>query len=55
MVLSICGRRISSLRYADDTILLFTNAADLIDLLLKVKAEGEALLVLNWMSVRPSL
>ena len=41
--LSVGDRSISNLRYADDTTLLATNAVDLKDLLLKVKAESEAL------------
>ena len=41
--LSIGGRNISNLRYADDTTLLATNASDLEELLLKVNSESEAL------------
>ena len=41
--LPVGGRRISNLRYADDTTLVATNASDLKDLLLKVKAESEVL------------
>ena len=38
--LSVGGGRIINLRYADDYTLLATNAVDLKELLLKVKAES---------------
>ena len=41
--LSVGGRNISNLRYADDTTLLATSSSDLEELLLKVKAESESL------------
>ena len=40
--LSVGGRRMSNLRYADDTTLLATNATDFKELILKVKVESEA-------------
>ena len=41
--LSIGGRKLSNLRYADDTTLLATNAKELKTLLLRVKAASEAM------------
>jgi len=41
--LSVGGRKLSNLRYAGDTILIVTDAVELKELLLKVKAASEAL------------
>ncbi len=41
--LSIGGRKISNLRYEDDTTLVVTNVKELIKLLVRVKVESEAL------------
>ena len=41
--LSVGGRKLSNLRYADDTTLIATDAVELKELLLKVKAASEAL------------
>ena len=40
--LSVGGRKLSNLRYAGDTILIATDAVELKELLLKVKAASEA-------------
>ena len=49
--LPVGGYNVNNLRYADDTILISTSVADMVELLKRVKLENE-LLVYALMSVR---